>query len=980
MIRTLAIFISTFILSFNLYSQEYLLMIESGNHTIQEIQINAEKYFSTTDKGKGTGYKQYKRWEYNALRMADENGRLKSDSHYLREWEKLNADLNQSETYLTRNNDFWTEMGPDYYNSTTSWNPGIGRITSFHIDAKNEKHIIAGAETGGIWKTTDGAVSWQPMTDFFSNIAVESVVMDPKNANIYFFGSNNGKIFQSTDAGNTWKELSIAGASKVKRLRVHPDNSNIMYASTQNSGFFKSINAGASWTKVAEDNSGYDIQFKPNDPNTVYLSGSSFHVSRDGGNNFRRIYDGEGNADLITITSPSALAKGLNAVENSFQPGYVSVPVYPSAISGKLVLYKDKSASTNDACGEAENQTEILNNIVVVRRGNCVFVNKVLNAQNYGAKAVIVINNVDGGPTNMGGGNGSITIPALMISKAEGDKLLNDMLSNDINVVLQKSYLPPNSMKLSPKVIGVSPSDPNTVYVLEADRNVFGGLYKSTDAGESFIKLNHAGKNYFGYSTLADDDRGQAPRNMAIAVHPQNANEVHIGGILTFLSTDGGLSFNPTSDWVPGRAFSDGIGYCHADICEMKFYSNKLYVSSDGGLFKAQNTQTVSESYFEDITEGLGVRQFYKIGISQTNPITITGGSQDNGSSWYSDEFGWLDWLGADGMECFVDKDNRFILYGTTQNGGLYRKDQFDFINSIDRPENKTGNWVTPFEQDPSQPNTIYTGYDTVFKSTDSGESWTPISQVFSQNLNHLKIAKTNNKIMFAAHGASLFKTTTGGGTWLQQSGFSGSINEIAIHPKDPQKIAIATTSSQKVFISYDGGSSWTGFRKNLPDFSALSLVWDERTEEGLYVGMNYGIFYINKSMQNWIPFLNNLPNVIINELEINHAEGKLYAATYGRGLWVSPLYEATSSTSALPSEQILTIQPNPASEQIIITSPNIENSSVTIFNAEGKLMMYQKNINLAQHAVNVTDFPAGLYYIRANHKKGENTVKFIKL
>lgn len=961
--------------------QEYIQMIESGTNTIQEIQKSAESYFANRDKGKGSGYKQYKRWEYNALRMMDENGSLKSDQHYINEWEKLNARTNQAANVHSRNNDFWTELGPDYYNSTTSWNPGVGRITSFHIDGNNEKHIIVGAETGGVWKTTDGALTWKPMTDFFTNIAVESVIISHQNANIYYFGSNNGKIYQSKNGGNTWQELATIGGSKVRKLSIHPDNANIMYACVQNSGFYKSINAGAIWTKITDDNNGYDIQYKPNDPNTIYLAGSFFYVSVDGGSTFRKVYDGQGYPDLVTITSPASLAKPLNAVDNNFQPGYVSVPTYPSSVNGKLVLYKDMgNPNSMEACGNAENPAEIQGNIAVVVRGNCVFVNKVLNAQKLGAKAVIVINNVDGSPTAMGGGDGNISIPAFMISKAEGEKLVSDMLSHEITLTLQKSLIPENSMRISPKMIGVSKSQPNTVYVLEANKNVFGGLYKSTNAGSSFVKLNHTGRNYFGYSTMADDDRGQAPRNMAIAVNPDDANEVHIGGILTFMSTDGGMSFEPTSDWVPYRAAADGIGYCHADICMMSFYNKKLYVSSDGGLFRSNtSTQDVSEDFYEDISDGLGIRQFYKIGVSQTIPVTITGGSQDNGSSWFTDEFGWQDWLGADGMEGFVDKDNRYVLYGTTQNGGLYSKDQFDFITYIDRPENKVGSWVTPFDQDHNVSNTIYAGYNVVYKSQDQGETWVPISQVFGQNLNHLKISKNDSRVMYAAFGSNLFKTISGGGNWSSISGFEGSINEIAIHPQNDRTIAIATTGSQKIYVSYDGGDTWISFRKNLPDFAALSLVWEDSNEGGLYVGMNFGVFYINNTLQNWIPFLNNLPNVIVNELEINYKEKKLYAATYGRGLWETPLYDKSSGIDPLAASSQLTVQPNPSNAFINISSSILNLSEISIFDAGGKLMFFQKDIVPDQVSINLIDYPSGIYFLKIADKDGVHTRKFVK-
>ena len=67
--------LSAFLLSFLcIQSQEYQEMIDSGQFTVKEIQDRAEVYFENKDKGRGTGYKSYKRWEYDALRMQDESG------------------------------------------------------------------------------------------------------------------------------------------------------------------------------------------------------------------------------------------------------------------------------------------------------------------------------------------------------------------------------------------------------------------------------------------------------------------------------------------------------------------------------------------------------------------------------------------------------------------------------------------------------------------------------------------------------------------------------------------------------------------------------------------------------------------------------------------------------------------------------------------------------------------------------------------
>ena len=64
-------------------------------------------------------------------------------------------------------------------------------------------------------------------------------------------------------------------------------------------------------------------------------------------------------------------------------------------------------------------------------------------------------------------------------------------------------------------------------------------------------------------------------------------NDVHIAGILSWRSTNGGVDFTVTSQWIPQTAASQDIGYCHADIDIMIYHNDKIYVGSDGGIFVA---------------------------------------------------------------------------------------------------------------------------------------------------------------------------------------------------------------------------------------------------------------------------------------------------------------------------------------------------------------------------------------------------------
>jgi len=580
----------------------------------------------------------------------------------------------------------------------------------------------------------------------------------------------------------------------------------------------------------------------------------------------------------------------------------------------------------------------------------------------------------------MAGRGADIFIPAVMVERDLGELMISSLQNSDSLVVQFQQPLQQN-FSSGPKMLGVSRADSMRLYVLEAENNVFGNFYRSDDAGNRFVALNQQGKNYFGYSTEGADDRGQAPRDMAIAVSPYNAEEVHIAGINSWYSTDGGSSFAPSSDWVPGNAFSKNIGYCHADVDDMFFVDSVLYAVTDGGIFKAENSSLVNPGYYTDLSEGLGIRQFYKIGISQTEPALISGGSQDNGTSLLTAEGNWIDWLGADGMETFIDKSNPDIMYGTSQFGTPYMT--FNGAQSyigLSKPNDGTGRWVTPFEPDPIEDNVIYMGYEQVFRSEDDGQNWIAISQAFPAKLDHLKIAPNNSDIMYAAHGNNLYKTETGDGAWLRLSGYAGNINSIAIHPRDPNKVAIATTSSDKVYLSEDGGQTWTSYRLNLPNFAALALCWQDDDFDGLYLGMNYGVFFIDNTRDEWVSFSNHLPNVIINELEINKKEERIYAGTYGRGLWSSPIVGATSSLNDIDVPTSVTFYPNPARSVLHLEWDQLRSTehAVRLFNSQGQPVRYFEGVRTNRLQIHVSDLPRGTYYLLVSNPEGQIVRKVI--
>ncbi|MEO6133970.1 MAG: M36 family metallopeptidase [Ginsengibacter sp.] len=136
---------------------------------------------------------------------------------------------------------------------------------------------------------------------------------------------------------------------------------------------------------------------------------------------------------MITINPPTPFSGTIAALEGTVSTANLLANIGP--VTGNLVLYMDGAGTTHEACEAAGNAAALAGNIAVIDRGTCDFVTKIKNAQNAGAIAVLVINNVDGTISVMNGTDNTITIPALMIFKSNGD-FIKDLFNTDPAVTI----------------------------------------------------------------------------------------------------------------------------------------------------------------------------------------------------------------------------------------------------------------------------------------------------------------------------------------------------------------------------------------------------------------------------------------------------------------------------------------------------------------------------------------------------------------
>ncbi|RLD50141.1 MAG: hypothetical protein DRJ05_20015, partial [Bacteroidetes bacterium] len=412
------------------------------------------------------------------------------------------------------------------------------------------------------------------------------------------------------------------------------------------------------------------------------------------------------------------------------------------------------------------------------------------------------------------------------------------------------------------------------------------GIYRSEDSGLTFTKRSSE-----------PNPGSQDWYDLAFAASHVDAEEIHLGEINTWRSTNGGLNWTKTTEWY----WPNNIGYTHCDIHEMVFFGGTLYVGSDGLVSKS----TDNGANWTNLSEGICIRQFYRIGGTQSNPDKYLGGSQDNGTSVFTDTE-WHEWLGADGMECVIDYTDDNIVYGTSQGGTFYKSNTGGYNGSVSIAQPGGGAWVTPFVIHPEEPETLFVGINEVMKTEDGMQSWSTISSFGSGNLNNMAIANSNADYIFASDGSVIYRTKDGGQSWEDIS--SGlpylHISYITVHPKDAEKIAVSFSgysSGEKVYISTDAGDNWINYSANLPNLPANCVIYNDDDYDGIYVGMDVGIYYRDQTLDEWESFMEGLPNVIVNEFEIHFASGKIRAGTYGRGLWEADLHPS------IPTDIVMT-------------------------------------------------------------------------
>lgn len=163
------------------------------------------------------------------------------------------------------------------------------------------------------------------------------------------------------------------------------------------------------------------------------------------------------------------------------------------------------------------------------------------------------------------------------------------------------------------------------------------------------------------------------------------------------------------------------------------------------------------------------------------------------------------------------------------------------------------------------------------------------------------------------------------------------------------------------------------------------AIVVDE--QNGIYVGADVGIYYRNDSIGNWIPFSQDLPNTIITDLELLPQKGKILAATYGRGIWESDVFNYAGSISLSRSLSTAFFYESSSNSTVKFNNWLDEIGKVDIPNTTIERVKYILFDFLKQpvleflegDSTKVAALPNGIYYIGSSEDNYKTPRKFIK-
>lgn len=176
----------------------------------------------------------------------------------------------------------------------------VGRTNSITFDPGNSNKFYVSTPHSGVWLTTDNGVTYTPITESLPTQSISQLVIHPTNTNILYIATgahnmdmlpNSTGVYKSTDGGLTWNPTGLSFLSSAQEnigdLVMNPQQPNSLLAATTD-GLYRTYDGGATWTRILNAFT-CSARFSPADTATIYVSGHAYYRSGDAGASFTNI-------------------------------------------------------------------------------------------------------------------------------------------------------------------------------------------------------------------------------------------------------------------------------------------------------------------------------------------------------------------------------------------------------------------------------------------------------------------------------------------------------------------------------------------------------------------------------------------------------------------------------------------------------------------------------------------------------------------
>ncbi|MBL8150502.1 MAG: glycosyl hydrolase [Blastocatellia bacterium] len=466
--------------------------------------------------------------------------------------------------------------------------------------------------------------------------------------------------------------------------------------------------------------------------------------------------------------------------------------------------------------------------------------------------------------------------------------------------------------------LAISPADSSVVYAIVEAANKKGGIFCSTDYGETWEKRNDFDSTAMYYGQVIAD--------------PKDVNRIYIPNVYNLVSDDGGKTLRRL-----------GEKFKHVDnhvIWIDPTNTNYYLVGCDGGIY-----ESFDRGANWDFKSNLPITQFYDVTVDNSSPFYyVYGGTQDNfslgGPSRTRSITGitnadWFVTQGGDGFRSVVDPQDPNIIYSEYQYGGITRFDKRTGERMGIKPQEGRGepplrwNWDSPLIISPHLNTRLYFAANKLFRSDDRGNTWKAVSGDLTRNLDRDKLpvmGKIWSPDAVAKHASTSFYgnitalaespkkegllyvgtddgliqvSEDGGQNWRKTEKFPSVpeftyVSRILASQHDINTV-YATFDNHKnadfapyILKSTDKGKSWSSIKSNLPaNGPLLAIAEDHVKPELLFLGNEFGLFFSNDGGQKWVQLKGNFPTIAVRDLAIQKRENDLVVGTFGRGIYI---------------------------------------------------------------------------------------------